>query len=117
LKTLILILLPFLSFSSIAQERDVPFSELSDTIKSQTDSAHFVSAYSVGDTLFVVESWIHGKRRSSQYRGRGRKRVQIDYARNGEKRCVYYYKEGSSPVMWCVFYGMAFYMGSKFIPR
>jgi hypothetical protein len=108
MKIIILILLPFIS---LAQERDVSYSELPETIKSQTDSAYFVYAYSVNDTLYIVDSWIKGKHRSSQYGGKGRKRVQIDYAITGEKRCVHYYKEGSSPIMWAVFWGMVFYMG------
>ena len=100
MKTLILILLPFISFA----QTEVKFNELPKEISRKIDSTFFISAYMYSDSIYEVELGVKRKR----------PRIETTYSRDGQELGTYHYKEGSSPIAWCVFYAMLFYMGSMF---
>jgi hypothetical protein len=99
-KILLLILLPFISFA----QDEVKFNELPKEIRTKIDSTFFISAYMYSDSTYEVELGVKKKR----------PRIETTYSKDGEELDTYYYKAGSSPISWCVFYAMLFYMGSMF---
>ncbi len=103
MKTLLLILLPFLSFA----QTEVKYNELPEPIRKKIDSTYFISAYIREDSIYEVELGVKNKR----------PRTETDYTKDGEELGVYHYKDGSSPFAWTVFYGLLFYMTSKFFPH
>ena len=100
MKTLLLILLPFISLA----QTEMKYSELPEPIQRKVDSTYFISAYMRTDSIYEVELGVKKKR----------PRTETDYTKDGEELGVYHFKEGSSPIAWAIFSGIAFYLTSMF---